>query len=47
MLSALFFTKLSAVLTVLYAGMNLHQITSSYAYLSEKIEQFRIVLAEG
>ena len=47
MLSLLFFTKLSAVLTVLYAGMNLHQLTSSYAYLLEKIEQFRAVLAES
>ncbi|MDB5048883.1 MAG: hypothetical protein JWO30_1954 [Fibrobacteres bacterium] len=47
MLSILFFTKLSAVITVLYAGMNLHQLTSSYAYLSEKIEQFRALLAQS
>jgi hypothetical protein len=47
MLSVLFFTKLSAVLTVIYAGVNLHQLTSSHAYLSEKIEQFRAVLAQS
>ena len=47
MLDAIFFTKLSAVLTVLYAGLNLHQLTSSYAYLLEKIAQFRAVLADS
>ena len=47
MLDALLFTKLSAVLTVLYAGLNLHQLTSSYAYLLEKIAQFRAVLADS
>ena len=46
MLSLLFLTKLSAVITVIYAGMNLHQLTSSHAYLVEKIEQFRFALAE-
>ncbi len=46
MLSVLFFSKLSAVLTVLYAGMNLHQLTSSYAYLLGKIDQFRALLAQ-
>ncbi|HKP95844.1 MAG TPA: hypothetical protein VJ385_08820 [Fibrobacteria bacterium] len=47
MLTLLFVTKLSTVLTVIYAGMNLHQLTSSYAYLSEKTEQFRAMLAES
>jgi hypothetical protein len=47
MLTALFFAKLSAVLTVLYAGLNVHQLTSSYAYITEKIDQFRAALAES
>jgi hypothetical protein len=47
MLTALFFAKLSAVLTVLYAGLNVHQLTSSYAYIADKIDQFRAALAES
>jgi hypothetical protein len=47
MLTALFFAKLSAVLTVLYAGLNVHQLTSSYAYITEKTDEFRAVLAES
>jgi hypothetical protein len=47
MLDILFATKLCAVLTVLYAGLNLHQLTSSYAHLQGKIEQFRAALAQA
>jgi hypothetical protein len=47
MLTILFFAKLSAVLTVVYAGMNVHQLTSSYAYQSAKIVQFRALFAES
>jgi len=47
MLSALFLAKLSAVITVIYAGMNLHQLTSSYAYLLDKIAQMRALLDQS
>jgi hypothetical protein len=47
MLSALFLAKLSAVLTVIYAGMNIHQLTSSYAYLLDKIAQVREFLDQS
>ncbi len=44
----LFFAKLSAVITVLYAGLNLHQLTSSFASLLAKAEEFRLaVTADG
>jgi hypothetical protein len=46
MLDQLVFAKLAIVITVIYAGMNLHQLTSSHAYLVEKIEEFRLALAE-
>jgi hypothetical protein len=45
MLAVLFFTKLSAVLTVLYAGLNLYQLTTSHSEISEKIDLFRAQLA--
>jgi hypothetical protein len=45
MMSALFFAKVSIVLTVLYAGLNVHQLTSTHAYISEKVERFRAALA--
>jgi hypothetical protein len=46
--AVLFFSKLSAVITVLYAGLNLHQLTSSFASLLAKAEEFRLaVIAEG
>lgn len=46
MLDLILFIKLAMVLTVLYAGLNVHQLTSSHAHLNAKIEEFRKVLAE-
>src|SRR4051812_1479301 len=47
-LPLLFFAKISAVLTVFYAGLNLHQLTCSYHYLLAKTEEFReAVTGEG
>lgn len=46
MLDLILFIKLAVVLTVLYAGLNVHQLTSSHAQLNAKIEEFRKVLAE-
>ncbi len=37
----LLYTKISIVLTVIYAGLNTYQITNSYAYLLEKIAEFK------
>lgn len=42
----LFFTKISAVFTVIYAGLNIHQLTSSYNYLLTKAEEFRVAATE-
>ncbi|GEM_PF-1750766 len=42
----LFLAKASAVLTVLYGGMNVHQLTSSYAYLVDKSDEFRAAVTE-
>lgn len=42
----LFLAKAAAVLTVLYAGMNVHQLTSSYDYLVIKSEEFRAAVTE-
>jgi hypothetical protein len=46
MLDLILLTKFAVVITVLYAGLNLHQLTSSYVHLNSKIEEFRKVLAE-
>ena len=46
MLDLILFIKLAVVLTVLYAGLNVHQLTSSHAHLNAKIGEFRKVLAE-
>ena len=40
-MSTLLFAKVAAVFSVVYAGMNLYQFTSSYAHLVEKIGEFR------
>jgi hypothetical protein len=42
----MFLVKFSAVLTVIFAGMNVHQLTSSYAYLVAKAEEFRVAVSE-
>ena len=42
----LIYAKISAVLTVLYAGLNVHQLTSSYQYLITKADEFRKALKE-
>ena len=47
MLNSLFLTKLAAVLTVIYAGINLHQLTLSHAYLLDKIGELRKVMSES
>jgi hypothetical protein len=47
MLDLILFSKFAVVLTVLYAGLNVHQLTSSHAHLNAKIEEFRKVLAES
>ncbi|MDQ3000244.1 MAG: hypothetical protein M3Y08_03110 [Fibrobacterota bacterium] len=47
MLFALFLTKLAAVLTVIYAGINLHQLTLSYGHLLAKIAELRTIMAES
>lgn len=47
MLDLILFIKLAVVLTVIYAGLNVHQLTSSHAQLNVKIEEFRKVLAES
>jgi hypothetical protein len=44
--NVLFLSKISAVLTVLYAGLNIHQLTSSYQYLLGKAEEFRGAIAD-
>jgi uncharacterized membrane protein len=46
MLDLILLSKFAVVLTVLYAGLNVHQLTSTHAYLNAKIEEFRKVLAE-
>lgn len=43
----LFITKIAAILTVLYAGINIHQLTSSYGYLQTKAEEFRSAITEA
>ena len=47
MLDLILIAKFAVVLTVLYAGLNVHQLTSSHAYLNARIEEFRKVLAES
>ena len=44
MLDLILFIKLAVVLTVLYAGLNVHQLTSSHAQLNAKIGEFRTSL---
>jgi hypothetical protein len=44
--NGLLFAKISAVLTVLFAGLNVHQITCSYEYLLDKIEEFKSAISE-
>jgi hypothetical protein len=43
----LLLTKFSAVLTVIYAGLNIHQLTSPYAYLVAKAEEFRLAVMDS
>lgn len=45
--SVLFLSKISALITVLYAGLNIHQLTSSYNYMLEKANEFRMAIAEA
>ncbi len=45
--NALLLSKFSVVLTVIYAGLNIHQVTSSYEYLLSKAAEFRSILAEA
>lgn len=47
MLDVILLAKFALVLTVIYAGLNVHQLTSSHAHLNAKIEEFRKVLAES
>ena len=47
MLDLILLAKFAVVLTVVYAGLNVHQLTSSYDHLNAKIEEFRKVLAES
>jgi hypothetical protein len=44
--SLLILAKFAVVLTVIYAGMNIHQLTSSYGYLVAKAEEFRTAVTE-
>ncbi len=45
-MTTLTYAKICAILAVFFAGMNLHQLTSSYAYLSGKIEEFRLAMKD-
>ena len=47
MLDLILLAKFAVVITVLYAGLNVHQLTSSHAHLNARIEEFRKVLAES
>ncbi len=40
-------SKIAIVVTVIFAGLNAHQLTLSYAYFSERIQEIKKVMGEG